>query len=95
MVGGESNWRYSSRRGRKLAHRVDIPYLRDPAWRGVPDYMSGIVSDAPLAHFRRTLGKLIEAEQNAARAPAIAARWKLRAGPPPAAIFTAPGPSQA
>ena len=35
--------------------------------------MSGIVSDAPLAHFRRTLGKLIEAEQTAARSPAIAA----------------------
>ena len=31
-----------------------------------PDFrMSGIVSDAPLAHFRRTLGRLIESERAA------------------------------
>ena len=34
----------------------------DPAFR-----MNGIVADAPLAHFRRTLGKRIEAEQQALR----------------------------
>ena len=39
----------------------------DPEFR-----MSGIVSDAPLAHFRRTPGRLTEAERNAARSPAIA-----------------------
>jgi len=33
-----------------------------------PDFkMSGIVADAPLAHFRRTLGKLIEAERQASQ----------------------------
>jgi vanillate O-demethylase monooxygenase subunit len=33
-----------------------------------PDFkMSGIVADAPLAHFRRTLGKMIEAERQALR----------------------------
>jgi vanillate O-demethylase monooxygenase subunit len=33
-----------------------------------PDFrMNGIVADAPLAHFRRTLGKRIEAEQQALR----------------------------
>jgi len=37
-----------------------------------PDFrMNGIVADAPLAHFRRTLGKLIEAERQALR-PAAA-----------------------
>ena len=31
-----------------------------------PDFkMTGIVADAPLAHFRRTLGKLIDAERGA------------------------------
>jgi phenylpropionate dioxygenase-like ring-hydroxylating dioxygenase large terminal subunit len=36
-----------------------------------PDFkMSGIVSDAPLAHFRRTLGKLIEAERQSLRSVA-------------------------
>jgi vanillate O-demethylase monooxygenase subunit len=30
--------------------------------------MNGIVADAPLAHFRRTLGKLIDAEQQQAQA---------------------------
>jgi vanillate O-demethylase monooxygenase subunit len=29
--------------------------------------MSGIIADAPLAHFRRTLGKLIEAERQSLR----------------------------
>jgi vanillate O-demethylase monooxygenase subunit len=33
--------------------------------------MNGIVADAPLAHFRRTLGKLIDAERGAAQ-PAAA-----------------------
>jgi hypothetical protein len=32
--------------------------------------MNGIVSDAPLAHFRRTLGKRIEAEQQTLKAVA-------------------------
>jgi hypothetical protein len=27
--------------------------------------MNGIVADAPLAHFRRTLGRLIDAERQA------------------------------
>jgi vanillate O-demethylase monooxygenase subunit len=37
-----------------------------------PDFhMNGIVADAPLAHFRRTLGKLVEAERQALR-PAAA-----------------------
>lgn len=37
-----------------------------------PDFrMNGIVADAPLAHFRRTLGKLIDAERSA-RQPAAA-----------------------
>ena len=36
-----------------------------------PDFkMHGIVSDAPLAHFRRVLGKLIDAERAAAAASA-------------------------
>jgi vanillate O-demethylase monooxygenase subunit len=39
-----------------------------------PDFrMNAIVSDAPLAHFRRTLGKQIEAEHNASRPVAAAA----------------------
>ena len=37
----------------------------DPSFR-----MNGIVADAPLAHFRRTLGKLIDAERGAAQAAA-------------------------
>jgi vanillate O-demethylase monooxygenase subunit len=37
----------------------------DPNFR-----MNGIVADAPLAHFRRTLGKLIDAERGAAQAAA-------------------------
>jgi vanillate O-demethylase monooxygenase subunit len=32
--------------------------------------MSGIIADAPLAHFRRTLGKLIEAERQSLRSVA-------------------------
>jgi hypothetical protein len=32
--------------------------------------MNGIVADAPLAHFRRTLGKLIDAERSQAQAAA-------------------------
>jgi hypothetical protein len=32
--------------------------------------MSGIVSDAPLAHFRRTLGRLIDAEREGTRSAA-------------------------
>ena len=34
----------------------------DPGFR-----MNAIVADAPLAHFRRTLGKLIEAERQSLR----------------------------
>ena len=34
-----------------------------------PDFkMNGIVADAPLAHFRRTLGKMIDAERQEAQA---------------------------
>jgi vanillate O-demethylase monooxygenase subunit len=32
----------------------------DPSFR-----MNGIVADAPLAHFRRTLGRMIDAERQA------------------------------
>ena len=40
-----------------------------------PDFkMNAIVSDAPLAHFRRTLGKMIEAEGLAAELPSATAR---------------------
>ena len=36
-----------------------------------PDFrMNGIVADAPLAHFRRTLGKMIEAERQSLRSVA-------------------------
>jgi vanillate O-demethylase monooxygenase subunit len=39
-----------------------------------PDFrMNAIVSDAPLAHFRRTLGRLMEMERNASRPAAVAA----------------------
>ena len=39
-----------------------------------PDFrMNPIVSDAPLAHFRRTLGRLMEMERNASRPAAVAA----------------------
>jgi len=49
-----------------------------------PDFkMNAIVSDAPLAHFRRTLGKMIEAERLAAELPGGTARMAQKT---PAAI---------
>ena len=46
----------------------------DPEFR-----MNGIVADAPLAHFRRTLGKLIDAERNVAPSAALAGGIKASA----------------
>jgi hypothetical protein len=72
------------------AEIIDIPYLDDPQWKGVPDYLHykanwllivdnlmldadpdfkllAIATDAPLAHFRRTLSKLIDEEEGTRR----------------------------